>query len=239
MKTIIVTGATKGLGLAITAKLLDANYKVVGISRSESNDFLDLKNKNANLFFYSYDFTNSKGISSLVKDIINEHGRPYGLINNAAIGLDGILATMHESDIEKLLSINVLSPIILTKYISRSMLLSKEGRIINIGSIIGSTGFSGLSVYAATKASLEGFSKSLARELGKQQITVNTLAPGYMNTEMTSGLVGDKLEKIIRRSPLGRLADTSDVAAGVVFLLSEEAASVTGITLTIDAGSVA
>ena len=161
------------------------------------------------------------------------------MVNNAAIGHDGVLATMHEKDIFQLVTTNVTAPILLTKYASRSMLINGTGRIVNVGSIIGSTGFNGLSVYGATKSALSGFTKSLAREVGKANITVNTLAPGYMETAMTAGLQGDKLASIKRRSPLGRLANVDDAASAVVFLLSDAAASITGTTLTVDAGSTA
>lgn len=117
--------------------------------------------------------------------------------------------------------------------------MNRAGRIINISSIIATTGFSGLSVYAATKAALSGFTRSLSREVGKAGITVNTVAPGYMETDMTSALQGDKLESIKRRSPLGHLAKAEDVAHAVTYLLSEKAANVTGTTITVDAGSTA
>ena len=146
---------------------------------------------------------------------------------------------MHETDIHELIKVNIEAPILLTKYLSRSMLLNRNGRIVNIGSIIGSTGFNGLSVYGATKSALGGFTKSLSRELGKANITVNVVAPGYMKTQMTEGLQGNKLSSIIRRSPLGRLADVSDAAAAVDYLLSEGASSVTGSIITVDAGSTA
>ena len=121
----------------------------------------------------------------------------------------------------------------------RPMLINRGGRIINISSIIATTGFSGLAVYAATKAALAGFTRSLSREVGKAGITVNTVAPGYMETDMTSALQGDKLQAIRRRSPLGRLAKAEDVAQAVSYLLSDKAASVTGSTMTVDAGSTA
>lgn len=119
------------------------------------------------------------------------------------------------------------------------MLINQQGRIINVSSIIASTGFSGLSVYGATKAAMTGFTKSLAREVGKAGITVNTIAPGYMETDMTTGLEGEKLDSIRRRSPLGHLATATDVAQAISYLLSEKAANITGTTLTIDAGSTA
>ena len=161
-------------------------------------------------------------------------------MNNAAIGRDGVLATLHERDIAELIKINVEAPILLTKYILRSMLINRGGRIINVSSIIAATGFNGLSVYGATKAALAGFTKSLAREVGKAGITVNTLAPGFMETSMTSALKGgDKLESIKRRSPLGYLAKVEDAAYAVSYLLSEKSSSVTGTTITVDAGSSA
>ena len=119
------------------------------------------------------------------------------------------------------------------------MLLNRAGRIINISSIIASTGFSGLSVYAATKAAMNGFTRSLSREVGKVGITVNTVAPGYMQTDMTHALAGDKLATIKRRSPLGVLVKPKEVADAVCYLLDESAASITGTTITIDAGSTA
>lgn len=238
MDLIIVTGASKGLGLAICKKLLNENYKVVGIARSKSDEFKILENNNKEkLIYVQYDFNNTKEIHELVRSITTAHGNIYGLINNAAIGHDGVLGTMHESQISELIRVNIEAPVVLTKYASRSMLMKLRGRIINISSIIASTGFSGLSVYGATKASINGFTKSLARELGKANITVNSIAPGYMKTEMTSKLEDEKLQSIKRRSPLGRLATVEDVAGAVAYLLSNDAKNITGTTITIDAGS--
>jgi len=240
MKNVIVTGSAKGLGLEISQQLVSSGYRVIGISRTPTNEFDKLQKEYPNqVCFYQFDFINTQDIAALVRNITKEHGRIYGLINNAALGHDGVLATMHETDISSLIKVNVEAPILLTKYVSRSMLLNKTGRIINVGSIIGSTGFNGLSVYGATKSALGGFTKSLARELGRAQITVNTLAPGYMETHMTEGLVGDKLDKIKRRSCLGRLANVNDAASAALFLISENASGITGTTFTVDAGSTA
>jgi len=240
MDLVVVTGASKGLGLAICRRLLKESYKVVGISRTSTEEFEALQKEYAEaLFFEPYDFSNTKEIQALVRKVTKAHGKIYGLINNAALGHDGVLATMHETQIRELIAVNVEAPIILTKYASRSMLMKLRGRVINIGSIIASTGFNGLSVYGATKASLTGFTKSLSRELGKANITVNTIAPGYMETAMTSGLQGDKLDSIKRRSPLGSLATVDDVAGAVIYLLSDDAKRVTGTTITVDAGSTA
>jgi len=240
MKLIIVTGASKGLGLAICKRLLEEKYEVVGISRSQTEEFDVLQNEYSDMLHYEeYDFANTNDIQDLVRKITKAHGSIYGLINNAALGHDGVLGTMHETQIHELIKVNVESPILLTKYASRSMLMKLQGRVINIGSIIASTGFNGLSVYGATKASLSGFTRSLSRELGKAKITVNTIAPGYMKTAMTSGLEGEKLKSIERRSPLGHLATVEDVAGTVSYLLSDDAKNITGTTITVDAGSTA
>lgn len=240
MKLIVVTGASKGLGLAICVRLLNEGYKVVGISRTMTDEFKVLQKEfRKALFRIEYDFSNTNDIQNLVRTITRAHGSIYGLINNAALGHDGVLGTMHETQIKELIAVNIESPILITKYASRSMLMKLQGRVINIGSIIASTGFNGLSVYGATKASMSGFTKSLARELGRAKITVNTIAPGYMATAMTSGLEGEKLKSIERRSPLGHLATVEDVSGTVSYLLSDDAKNITGTTITVDAGSTA
>lgn len=237
---VVVTGISQGLGLAVTHRLLNDGYRVVGISRRQTTELKELESQFKNkLFFYNYDFNNTDNIHDLVKRITKEHGAIFGLVNNAALGHDGVLSTMHETQISELIRVNIEAPILLTKYISRSMLMKMKGRIINVGSIIGSTGFNGLSVYGATKSAMGGFTRSLARELGKAKITVNTVAPGYMQTAMTSGLEGSKLESIKRRSCLGHLATVDDVAGTISYLLSDDAKNITGTTFTVDAGSTA
>lgn len=235
-KNVIITGARRGLGLAISQRLAADGYKVLAVARSSSPE-LDALCDGDSVCFECFDLANTDKIHFWVGDLIKRHGRIFGLVNNAAIGADGVLATMHERDIANSLLVNLESPIVLTKYVSRSMLLSGAGRIINVSSIIGSTGFSGLSVYAATKAGLIGFTKSLSRELGKANITVNCVAPGYMETDMTKGIAPDKLLSIKRRSPSGKLASVESVAAAVSYLLGEDGAMVNGTTLTVDAGS--
>jgi 3-oxoacyl-[acyl-carrier protein] reductase len=237
-KIVIVTGARRGLGLAISQRLAADGYKVLAVARSESPE-LNALCDGGSVCFEPFDLAETNKIHAWVVDLTKRYGRMYGLVNNAAVGADGILATMHERDIAQSLLVNLQSPIVLTKYVSRSMLLGGAGRIINISSIIGSTGFSGLSVYAATKAGLIGFTKSLSRELGKAGITVNCVAPGYMDTDMTSGIAPDKLLSIKRRSPSGKLASVESVAASVSFLLGEGGDMINGTTLTVDAGSTA
>ncbi len=237
-KTVMVTGASRGLGLEICKRLSDDGYKVLAISRSDSAD-LNALCDSSSVYFESFDLLDTEKIHSWFVELRKKYGRIYGLINNAAVGAEGVLATMHEHDIAQSLKVNLQSPIVLTKYVSRSMLLGGSGRIINISSIIGYTGFSGLSVYAATKAGLIGFTKSLSRELGKANITVNCIAPGYMDTDMTKGIAADKLISIKRRSPSGKLATVESVAASVSFLLSDAGEMINGTTITVDAGSTA
>lgn len=240
MLNVIITGATRGLGLAMAERLLrEDDYHVIAIGRRETPELAALLTAHPDrLAFRSYDLADLDGIQALVTGITREFGALYGLINNAAIGVDGVLATQHATDIARALRINLESPIILTKYACRSMLTKGCGRIVNVSSIIASTGFNGLSVYGATKAGLEGFTRSLSRELARARITVNCLAPGYMETDMTAGLQGEKLNSIRRRAPLG-LPRPEDVASAVVHLLSKEAEMMTGTVMTVDGGSTA
>lgn len=240
MKTVIITGGTKGLGLEIARECLAGKFNVVVVSRSLSSEAETLQEKYISKFnFEPFDFNRTSKIRIFTKELCQKYGKPWALINNAALGMDGVLATQHEKDIVELIRTNVEAPILLTKYLIRPMMLNRTGRIVNISSIIASSGFNGLSVYGATKAALIGFTKSLAREVGKTGITVNAVAPGYMETSMTDGINKNKLDAIIRRSPLHRLAKTSEVAATVKFLLSNKSQSITGTTITVDAGSTA
>lgn len=240
MNTVLVTGAARGLGLAITHRLVAEGYRVIGVGRTLTDDFQGLADAVGadRLSFLCYDLNDLEGIPGLVRGITKDVGPLYGLVNNAAVGLDGVLATMHASDISRVLRLNLEAPIILAKFACRSMLPQRSGRIVNVSSIIASTGFKGLSVYGASKAGLNGFTRSLARELGGANITVNCVAPGFMMTEMSAGLQGDKLQSIRRRAPLG-LAEPEDAAGAVAYLLSEDARHVTGTTITVDGGSTA
>jgi 3-oxoacyl-[acyl-carrier protein] reductase len=146
---------------------------------------------------------------------------------------------MPEPSIENLVQLNVVAPLVLTKYVVRSMMNEGAGRIVNISSIVANTGYNGLSVYAATKAAMIGFTKSLAREVGRLGITVNAVAPGFLETELTATMSDEQRQRIARRSALQRLAETRDVAEAVAFLLSDKARNITGTVLTVDAGSTA
>ncbi len=168
-----------------------------------------------------------------------EFGPIYGLVNNAAISIDGALAMTSTQKIEQLARLNMISPVVLTKYAVRAMMADGGGRIVNISSITAFTGYSGLSVYAATKASLVGFTKSLAREVGRMGVNVNAVAPGLVDTEMAEGLRAEQREQIVRRSALKRLVEVDDVANAVEFLMSDRSKNITGTVITVDAGNTA
>lgn len=240
MKNVLMTGPARGLGLAISRRLFADGYHVIGIGRTLSADYSSLMEAGGpgRASFNEYDLLNLDGIPRLVSGITKQHGPLYALVNNAGLGLDGVLATMHATDIAKVLRVNLEAPILMAKFACRTMLTRREGRIVNVSSIIASTGFNGLSVYGASKAGLVGFTRSLSRELGKAGITVNCVAPGFMETEMTVGLQGEKFESVRRRAPLG-LPTVEDAAGAVAYLLSDDAQRVTGTVLTVDGGSTA
>ncbi len=239
MKNVVVTGASRGLGLSVVERLLGEGYRVVAVSRTTTSELRQLAETHGDaLDIVPFDVSRVDDIAEFSRTLIKRLGSVYALVNNAGLGTDGVLATMHQSDIEKLINTNLLGPIMLTKFLVRPMLMRKEGRIVNISSIIASTGYHGLSVYAATKAGLEGFTRSLSREVGKLSVTVNCVAPGYMETAMTEGLQGSKLESIRRRAPLG-LPKPEQVAGAVSYLLSDSASAVTGTVVTVDGGATA
>jgi 3-oxoacyl-[acyl-carrier protein] reductase len=238
-RNILVSGGSRGVGLAIAKKLAAEGYRVFALARQESDELKAAMAAALTLHFMPYDLSETGGIGELLRAFKAEHGPLYGLVNNAALGTSGVLSNMHNSDIEKLIRLNTMSPIILTKYAVRAMMTAGEGRIVNIASIIASTGYSGLSVYGATKASLLGFTRSLAREVGGLNITVNAVAPGFMSTDMTAGMKDEQKDKIAARSALKRLADVDDVAGAVSYLMSDAARNVTGTVLTVDAGNTA
>ena len=244
MRNVVVTGGSRGLGLGIVRRLAAAGYSAIAIARKKSDPLTSAIEEAGGagrgaVHFVPFDLAEIDKIPDLVKSLRKDFGPIYGLVNNAAIGAEGVLATMHNFTIERLVRVNTVSPIVLTKYVVRSMMSEGGGRIVNVASIIGFTGYSGLSVYGATKASMLGFTRSLAREVGRLGVNVNAIAPGFMDTDMTQGLEGEEREKVARRSALRRLPDVDDVANAVEFLLGDGAKSITGTVITVDAGSTA
>ena len=244
MRNVIVTGGSRGLGLGVARALQAAGYNVIAIARHESAELSALMRESASglegaVHFRAFDLSDIPAIPKFVKALRKEFGSFYGLVNNAGVGTGGLLATMRDEQIEQLVRLNTVSPVILTKYVVRFMMADGAGRIVNVTSIVSFTGYTGLAVYSATKSSLVGFTRSLAREVGKLGITVNAVAPGFVATDMTGSLGVEQRERIMRRSALGRLVEVEDVANAVEFLLADRTKHITGTVITVDAGSTA
>lgn len=244
MRSVIVTGGSRGLGLGISAQLAARGFRVIAVARTETAELraaaaVAAQTGRGALHFRAFDLGEVKGIAVLVSSLHQEFGPLYGLVNNAGIGTSGVLAMMPDTQIERLVQINLLAPMTLSKYVVRRMMSARAGRIVNISSIVAATGYHGLSAYSATKAALIGFTRSLAREVGPLGITVNAVAPGFADTEMTRELGEGERDRIARRSALRRLVTSEDVAGAVDFLMSDAAQSITGTTLTVDAGNTA
>jgi 3-oxoacyl-[acyl-carrier protein] reductase len=245
MRNVLVTGGSRGLGLAIVERLAEAGFRVIAVARNRT-DALEAATAKAaqagrgGVAFQSCDLSDLAAIPGMLKALRAAHGPLWGLVNNAGLGTPGVLANMPDAAIERLVRLNVISPATVSKYAVRSMMAGNDGgRIVNISSIVATTGYNGLSVYSATKAALQGFTRSLARELGPLGITVNSVAPGFLQTEMTHDLDEKQRDQIARRSALRRMAEVGDVAEAVAYLFSEQARNVTGTVLTVDAGNTA
>jgi 3-oxoacyl-[acyl-carrier protein] reductase len=242
VRNVIVTGGSRGLGLAMSLRLSSAGYRVIAVARTLSAE-LTAAQRGAKdsgqgaIEFRACDLSDLASIAPLVKQLRSDIGPVYGLVNNAGLGTSGILSNMRDQDIQRLIQLNTASPILLTKYVVRSMMTQRDGRIINISSIVAATGYSGLSVYSATKASLVGFTRALAREVGPLGITVNAIAPGFVATEMTHELSDAQRATIARRSALKRMPEPIDIAQSVEFLLGDGGRNITGTVITIDAGN--
>jgi 3-oxoacyl-[acyl-carrier protein] reductase len=243
-RSVLVTGGSRGLGLAIAQKLAAAGYQTIALARRETEEVAAAiaraeKAGQGALAFVPFDLGKIDGIPDLVRRLRKQFGPLYALINNAALGLSGTLALMHHTKIEEMVRLNTLSPIVLTKYVLRGMMADGAGRIVNVASIVASSGASGVAAYAATKASMVGFTRSLAREVGPLGITVNAVAPGVLETDMTQVLTDEQRAHVARRSALNRLAEVGDVADTIEFLLSERARNITGTVITVDACATA
>jgi 3-oxoacyl-[acyl-carrier protein] reductase len=243
-RSVLVTGGSRGLGLAIAQKLAAAGYQTIALARRETEEVAAAIARaeeagQGALAFVPFDLGKIDGIPDLVRRLRKQFGPLYALINNAALGLSGTLALMHHTKIEEMVRLNTLSPIVLTKYVLRGMMADGAGRIVNVASIVASSGASGVAAYAATKASMVGFTRSLAREVGPLGITVNAVAPGVLETDMTQVLTDEQRAHVARRSALNRLAEVGDVADTIEFLLSERARNITGTVITVDACATA
>ena len=236
-KVILVTGANRGIGLNIIQRLDNDGYTVIGTSRSDDGaNIISQEIKGSNGRGLKMDVTNQESINSAIKEIQDEFGTLYGLVNNAGITDDNLLVRMTEEQWISVIDTNLTSVFRVTKSSIKGMMKARQGRIVNIGSIVGITGNSGQSNYSASKSGLLGFTKSLARELSSRNINVNLISPGFINTDMTKALSSDQIENLSKNIPLGRIAESSEVASVVSFLLSDDSSYITGENINVNGG---
>jgi 3-oxoacyl-[acyl-carrier protein] reductase len=232
----LVTGASRGIGKAIAERLAADGFFVIGTATSDNGaeaigGYLGRNGKGIKL-----DVTDAEAIETTIKTINDEHGSPAVLVNNAGITRDNLLMRMKDQEWDDIINTNLTSVFRMSKAVLRGMMKAKTGRIINIASVVGVTGNAGQANYAAAKAGMIGFTKSMAKEVGSRNITVNTVAPGFIDTDMTRELSQAIKESLLASIPLSRLGDAKEIAHAVAFLASEGAAYITGETLHVNGG---
>ena len=238
-KIVLVTGSTRGIGRSVAEAFAQQGATSIIIGRSqETVDALckDLVDKGLNVDGYSCDVSNLENVQETVNKVLDKHKRIDILINNAGITKDNLLLRLKEDDWDQVISVNLKGVFNFTKAVTKSMLKARQGKIINIASIIGIIGNAGQANYAASKAGVIGFSKSVAKELASRGITVNVIAPGYIETDMTDELGEKAKEEVLKQVPLGRLGIASDIAGVSLFLASQGANYITGQTIVVDGG---
>ena len=233
----LVTGASRGIGKAIAEQLAAAGATVIGTATSDSGaekitEYLSASGGKG----MALNVTDAESRTGVLKAISDEHGPVSILVNNAGITRDNLLMMMKDQQWDDIIDTNLTSIFHLSKAVLRPMMKARKGRIINIASVVGLTGNPGQTNYAAAKAGIIGFSKSLAREIGSRNITVNTVAPGFIDTDMTRALPEEQREALIKQIPLTRLGDPADIANAVVFLASPAASYITGETINVNGG---
>ena len=241
MRNVLVTGGSRGIGLAIVRRLAAvSDYNVIAAARTEGEALAAAIEATPDRLHYErLDLADVDAIPEFVRELKTRFGPLYALVNNAGLGTDGLLANLHISQIEQVVRVNTVAPMVLTKYVVRGMMAEGRGRVVNIASIVAATGYNGLSVYSASKAALTGFTRALAREVGRVGVTVNAIAPGFVDTELTHGLDAAQRDRVVARNALRRMVEPEDVAAMAALLMGEGGRNITGAVMTVDAGATA
>src|SRR3989442_7887078 len=237
----VITGAGRGIGRGIALKFAAEGADIVSVSRTAENAekaAAEVRAAGRRAWAHAVDVADAAAVSAASEKIIAETGRVDILVNNAGVTRDGLLMRMSEADWDTVLDTNLKGAFLFTKAFTRAFLKQRSGRIINVASVIGLIGNAGQCNYAASKAALLGFTKSLARELASRTITVNALAPGFVETDMTAGLTEEVRSGVLKQIPLGSLGQPEDIANAALFLASAAARDVTGQVLTVDGGMV-
>ena len=237
-RVAIVTGASRGIGRAVARRLAEAGAAVVAAARSDRADGVaaDIRAAGGRSVGVSVDVTEPRLVEAMVRTALDEYGRIDVLVNNAGIVRDQLALRMKPADWDAVIATNLTAASTCARAVLRPMIRQRGGRIVSIGSVVGRMGNAGQAGYAASKAGLEGFSRSLAREVASRGITVNVVAPGMIDTDMTAGLSESVRAALLARIPAGRLGTADDVAGAVCFLASDEAAYVTGHVLAVNGG---
>lgn len=242
----VVSGGSRGLGLAVVKRLLERGDRVATFSRSGSAEIDGLAARHGDRLLHArVDAADAESVRRFVAAAAEEFGTVDHCVANAAVAAEGVLATMSDAEIDGMLGVNLRGAVVLVRECVRRFLVRSDGAaaarrgapsVVVVSSVVAARGSPGLAVYAATKAGLEGFARSLARELGPRGVRVNAVAPGYIATELSSSLAEEHRARIARRTPLGRIGGVDDVVGAIDFLTSPAAAFVTGATLTVDGG---
>ncbi|WP_344768393.1 SDR family NAD(P)-dependent oxidoreductase [Aeromicrobium panaciterrae] len=241
-RVVVVTGGSRGLGAGIVQSYLDSGDRVATCARTRTDQVDKWANDPAlegRFLFREVDLANREQSTDFVKDVIGAWDVIDILVNNAGVARDGILSLASDDDIDIVIDLNLKGTLHMCRVVGRRMLSRGSGSIVNISSIVGLSGYRGLAVYSSTKAAMDGMTRALARELGSRGITVNSVAPGYLRTEMSHGLDEGQLQQIIRRTPAGRLGEPSDIARIVQFLTAPENDYITGQVIVADGGLTA
>ena len=238
-KIALVSGGSRGLGAALVSGFMQRDYGVATMSRTKTT-FIDETKRGrdgAKRFHWAaVDGRDRDALRAFVADVAERFGRIDVLVNNAGLATEGVLPTMRPDEITELVDVNLTAALLLSQACSRVMLRQGGGCIINISSVNALRGHTGVAVYSATKAALDGLTRSLARELGPRRIRVNSVAPGYFESDMVKYVAPEQKERIARRTPLGRLATVEDIANAVLFLASDQASCITGQVVAVDGG---